>query len=688
MRKIWLLASAVLAFLNFVKSQEVARTLYSTRYDNLDIDTILGSNRLVSNYVDCLLSRKPCPPEGKDLKRILPEALRTKCARCSPIQKENALKIITRLYLDYPDQYRALRERWDPSGEYNRRFEEYLRGLQFNQIGGNGGTTGSASSGGGSTVEGGGNDRPVRNDLDRQPATQSSNVQAIVIEPTLAGQPSGNVNTLLAIVPPSATPPPPPPLPPSPAVAAATERPRPPAPVAQILFPTTTDTTNTTTTTSASTTFSTTTSTTSTSNSGPLELTSMAPGASIPPNTDSSSSSSSSSMNSPPDSTVASASAGNNLPDDGNAELNATATAGPVVPVPVNYYLNITNGGSLTLWMVHFEQTPQPTLVAPALEQSAPAAPLGTARPDEVPAAPLWLGPQLAQQTQADRAQEPSSVVVQTVAGAGDLNLGNPLATRFQRPAATTIGDRFDELPTASPPVVVNRFGDDEARPSYAPAPAAPPVQRTTTTTTPRPTTTVRQTRPVTRQTTSRNTQRTTTRFITRVPQTPPPTPPRTVYTTRTSTIQPQRPPQPQPAPVPPQPSPALHQRPIPLPQAPQAQYPTIIYERPSPPPPPPPLPPQAPPRVPPQALPPVTYYVPAEPAYGGPATPDSIIDHFFVPPSQAANPQPLPIVGLWNQLGTKIADTADAIAGMLKKTVDVLVTSHIQSHQRALRRS
>uniref|UniRef100_A0A182P4W9 Chemosensory protein 5 n=1 Tax=Anopheles epiroticus TaxID=199890 RepID=A0A182P4W9_9DIPT len=92
---------------------------------------------------------------------ILPEALRTKCARCSPIQKENALKIITRLYYDYPDQYRALRERWDPSGEYHRRFEEYLRGLQFNQIGGNGAPTGG--SGVGNTVESGGNDRPAGN---------------------------------------------------------------------------------------------------------------------------------------------------------------------------------------------------------------------------------------------------------------------------------------------------------------------------------------------------------------------------------------------------------------------------------------------------------------------------------------------------------------------------------------------
>ncbi|XP_049537787.1 uncharacterized protein LOC125952380 [Anopheles darlingi] len=230
MRKVWLLASAVLAFLNFVKSQELARTLYSPRYDNLDIDTILGSNRLVSNYVDCLLSRKPCPPEGKDLKRILPEALRTKCARCSPIQKENALKIITRLYYDYPDQYRALRERWDPSGEYHRRFEEYLRGLQFNQIGGNGGTgggtggggAGGIGSGGNTVVQNGGNDRPVRNDLDRQPATQSSNVQSVVIDPALLGQQQTgglNPNTPAAAIPSF-----------PPAVAPATERPRPPAP--------------------------------------------------------------------------------------------------------------------------------------------------------------------------------------------------------------------------------------------------------------------------------------------------------------------------------------------------------------------------------------------------------------------------------------------------------------------------
>lgn len=68
--------------------------------------------------------------------------MRTKCARCSNYQKESALKVITKLYYDYPRQYSLLRMKWDPTGEYHRRFEEYLQELQFNVIDG---PTGSAN---------------------------------------------------------------------------------------------------------------------------------------------------------------------------------------------------------------------------------------------------------------------------------------------------------------------------------------------------------------------------------------------------------------------------------------------------------------------------------------------------------------------------------------------------------------
>ncbi|KAJ6642809.1 hypothetical protein Bhyg_07763 [Pseudolycoriella hygida] len=67
---------------------------------------------------------------------ILPEALRTKCGRCSNAQKEAALKVLKKLYVYYPKYYNDLRTKWDQTGEYHRRFEEYLREEQFNSISG------------------------------------------------------------------------------------------------------------------------------------------------------------------------------------------------------------------------------------------------------------------------------------------------------------------------------------------------------------------------------------------------------------------------------------------------------------------------------------------------------------------------------------------------------------------------
>lgn len=41
---------------------------YTTKYDNIDVDQILASKRLVNNYVQCMLDKKPCTPEGAELK--------------------------------------------------------------------------------------------------------------------------------------------------------------------------------------------------------------------------------------------------------------------------------------------------------------------------------------------------------------------------------------------------------------------------------------------------------------------------------------------------------------------------------------------------------------------------------------------------------------------------------------------
>lgn len=41
---------------------------YTTKYDNVDLDEIIGNKRLLKNYVNCLLDKGNCTPDGQELK--------------------------------------------------------------------------------------------------------------------------------------------------------------------------------------------------------------------------------------------------------------------------------------------------------------------------------------------------------------------------------------------------------------------------------------------------------------------------------------------------------------------------------------------------------------------------------------------------------------------------------------------
>ncbi|CAH2042604.1 unnamed protein product, partial [Iphiclides podalirius] len=118
---------------------------YDSRYDYLDVDALFNSKRLVRNYVDCLINSHRCSPEGKALKRLLPEALRTKCVRCTERQKKTAVKIIKRLKQEYPDEWAKLASKWDPTGDFTRYFEVFLANEYFNTISGSGVESASSS---------------------------------------------------------------------------------------------------------------------------------------------------------------------------------------------------------------------------------------------------------------------------------------------------------------------------------------------------------------------------------------------------------------------------------------------------------------------------------------------------------------------------------------------------------------
>ncbi|XP_046399292.1 ejaculatory bulb-specific protein 3-like [Ischnura elegans] len=95
--------------------------MYTSRYDHINVDNILKSERLLKNYFDCLMDRGPCTADGSELKRNIPDALRTGCSKCTEKQEDGARKVIKHLMDNKPDLWKQLEAKWDPDGEYTRR---------------------------------------------------------------------------------------------------------------------------------------------------------------------------------------------------------------------------------------------------------------------------------------------------------------------------------------------------------------------------------------------------------------------------------------------------------------------------------------------------------------------------------------------------------------------------------------
>ncbi|XP_066590177.1 uncharacterized protein [Prorops nasuta] len=103
-------------------ASEDVTTKYTTKYDQIDIDSIIRNDRLVNNYIGCLLDQNPCPPEAAELKKNLPDALQTACASCSEAQKNVSDKFAHYIIDHKPDEWKLLENKYDPSGDYKKRY--------------------------------------------------------------------------------------------------------------------------------------------------------------------------------------------------------------------------------------------------------------------------------------------------------------------------------------------------------------------------------------------------------------------------------------------------------------------------------------------------------------------------------------------------------------------------------------
>nr|QIS77189.1 CSP2 [Episyrphus balteatus] len=106
-----------------------AEEKYTTKYDSIDIEEILKSDRLFKNYFNCLMESGKCTPDGRELKRVLPDALKTGCAKCSEKQRAGTERVLKFIIENKPEQWKALQAKYDPDGVYFKKYENEAKQL-------------------------------------------------------------------------------------------------------------------------------------------------------------------------------------------------------------------------------------------------------------------------------------------------------------------------------------------------------------------------------------------------------------------------------------------------------------------------------------------------------------------------------------------------------------------------------
>nr|ADX96028.1 chemosensory protein CSP1 [Holotrichia oblita] len=116
-----------LIFYSFLIYLAIADERYTTKYDNIDIDAVISTERLLQNYIKCLLDLVVCTEEGSELKKNMPDAIQNDCSKCSDKQKEGSDKLILYLINNKPEYWQLLEEKYDPTGENTKKFIEFKR---------------------------------------------------------------------------------------------------------------------------------------------------------------------------------------------------------------------------------------------------------------------------------------------------------------------------------------------------------------------------------------------------------------------------------------------------------------------------------------------------------------------------------------------------------------------------------
>ncbi|KAI5693280.1 hypothetical protein M8J76_009870 [Diaphorina citri] len=119
------IALALLSYVAIVTSAP-AESVYTNKFDNFDVDKVLNNERILTNYIKCLMDEGSCTNEGRELKKTIPDALAGGCSKCTEKQKAATEKVINHVMSKRKPDWERLSKKYDPNGFYETKYKALL----------------------------------------------------------------------------------------------------------------------------------------------------------------------------------------------------------------------------------------------------------------------------------------------------------------------------------------------------------------------------------------------------------------------------------------------------------------------------------------------------------------------------------------------------------------------------------
>ncbi|KAE8753194.1 hypothetical protein FOCC_FOCC000117 [Frankliniella occidentalis] len=96
------------------------------RFAHINVDEVLGNQRILGSFIKCFLEEGPCTADARDMKKLLPEVIDSNCERCTDNQKKMMAKAVKHVKDTRPEDWEKLANKYDPAHAKTEDIDKFI----------------------------------------------------------------------------------------------------------------------------------------------------------------------------------------------------------------------------------------------------------------------------------------------------------------------------------------------------------------------------------------------------------------------------------------------------------------------------------------------------------------------------------------------------------------------------------